>query len=64
MVLSVIRDITERKRNSEVVRRSELQFRALFEHSPDAIVVTSAEGTITEVTRKSRSFSDTPATNS
>ena len=49
VVLSVIRDITERKRNSEVVRRSELQFRALFEHSPDAIVVTSAEGTITEV---------------
>ena len=49
VVLSVIRDITERKRNSEVVRRSELQFRALFEHSPDAIVVTSPEGTITEV---------------
>ena len=49
VVLSVIRDITERKRNSEAVRRSELQFRALFEHSPDAIVVTSPEGTIIEV---------------
>ena len=34
VVISVIRDIFDRKRAEEAIRRSEQQFRALFEFSP------------------------------
>jgi formate hydrogenlyase transcriptional activator len=48
-VLSVIRDVSERKRAEEKLRESEQQFRSLFEFSPDAIVVTDQDGKIAEV---------------
>ncbi len=48
VVLSVIRDISERKRDQEALRRSEQQLRSLFQFSPDAIVVTGPDGRITE----------------
>jgi formate hydrogenlyase transcriptional activator len=48
VVLSVIRDISDRKRDQEALRRSEQELRSLFEFSPDAIVVSGQDGRITE----------------
>jgi formate hydrogenlyase transcriptional activator len=48
VVLSVIRDISDRKNAEEALRRSEQQFHALFEFSPDAIVASDEKGRITE----------------
>ena len=45
----ITRDFTERKATEERLERSESRFRALFEFSPDAIVVTDHQGRITEV---------------
>ncbi len=55
-VLSVIRDVTDRKRAEETLRRSEHQFRALFENSPDAIVVTDSQGRIREMNARVEQF--------
>jgi formate hydrogenlyase transcriptional activator len=49
VVISVIRDISDRKKAEEALRRSEAQFRALFEYSPDAIIASDREGRITEL---------------
>jgi formate hydrogenlyase transcriptional activator len=49
VILSVVRDITVRRRAQEALRASENRFRSLFEFSPDAIVVTDREGKIAEV---------------
>lgn len=46
VVLAVIRDITERKKAEVAIREREAMFQGLFEHSPDAVVVVDAEGTI------------------
>ena len=56
VVISVIRDISDRKRDQEAVRRSEAQFRALFEFSPDTIVASDREGRITEVNARVESM--------
>jgi formate hydrogenlyase transcriptional activator len=45
----VTRDITDRKKAEEAIHRSEAQFRALFEFSPDAIIASDSEGRMTEV---------------
>ncbi len=45
----VTRDLSERKRAEDAVRRSEAQYRALFDSSPDAIVASDQEGGITEL---------------
>ena len=45
----VTRDFTDRKKIEEDVHLSEQRFRALFEFSPDAILVTDQQGKITEV---------------
>ena len=49
VVLSVIRDISDRKKAQEAIQRSEQLFRALFEFSPDAIIASDADGRITSV---------------
>ena len=48
-VLSVARDITERKRIEETLRRSEEHFRTLTENSSDIILVVDKKGIITDV---------------
>ena len=53
---NVTRDFTNRKRAEETVRRSEAQFRALFEFSPDAIIASDREGRITEVNARVESM--------
>ena len=45
----VTRDLTERRAAEEAVRRSEAQFRSLFEFSPDAIIASNAQGQITAI---------------
>jgi len=49
VVLSIVRDISEKKQSEEALRRSELQWRSLFEFSPDAIIASDGEGKISEV---------------
>jgi PAS domain S-box-containing protein len=48
-IVSVIRDISEPKKAEEALRHSEHQFRALFECSPNTLIVSDREGRITEV---------------
>jgi protein-histidine pros-kinase len=46
---AAIRDITERKRAEETLRKSEEKFRAFLESAPDAIVIIDTDGIITLV---------------
>jgi len=48
-VLAVARDASRRREADRALRRSEERLRALFEYSPDAIVVTDRSGKIAEV---------------
>ncbi|HEV2522822.1 MAG TPA: sigma 54-interacting transcriptional regulator [Candidatus Acidoferrales bacterium] len=56
VVISVIRDISDRKKAEEALRRSEAQFRALFEFSPDAIIGSDQRGRITEMNARVESM--------
>ena len=56
VTVSVIRDITERKKTEEALRRSEQQLRALFEFSPDAIIASDQEGRITQTNAQVENF--------
>src|SRR3984893_7734399 len=56
VTVSVIRDISERKKTEEALRHSEQQLRALFEFSPDAIVASDQEGRITQTNAQVESF--------
>ena len=46
LILSSIKDITERKKNDEALRESEQKFRSLVEHSLDGILILDLQGTI------------------
>ncbi len=48
-VVTVIHDVTEQKNAEKKIRESELQYRALFENSSDAIFIRNMEGTFLEV---------------
>jgi len=56
LTLAAIRDVSEQKRAEEVLQHSERQFRALFEFSPDAIVVSDARGRIEAVNAQVEKF--------
>jgi PAS domain S-box-containing protein len=56
VVLTVIRDITDRRQTEEAMRLSEERFRSLFEFSPDAIIVSDREGRIAELNAQVQSF--------
>ena len=45
----VTRDFSERQKTEQALRMSENRFHSLFEHSPDAIIVTDPSGRIAEV---------------
>jgi diguanylate cyclase (GGDEF)-like protein/PAS domain S-box-containing protein len=45
----ILRDVGERKRAAEALRRGEERFRALVQHGSDVVTVTDAEGRITYV---------------
>jgi len=49
LVVSAIRDMTDRKLAVEVLRKSEEQFRALIESSPDGMVMVDTSGAIQQV---------------
>jgi len=44
----VTRDFTDRRKSEQALKVSESRFRSLFEHSPDAIIVTDRSGKIAE----------------
>lgn len=56
VTVSVIRDISERKKAEEALQRSEQQLRALFEFSPDAIIASDPEGLIKETNAQVERF--------
>jgi formate hydrogenlyase transcriptional activator len=56
MTVSVVRDVTDRKRAEEALQRSEQQLRSFFEYSPDAIIVTDLEGKIAQVNAQAEKF--------
>jgi len=52
----ITRDLTERKIAEEALRRSEAQLRAIFEHSPDAILGIDPHGQILEANAQVEKF--------
>jgi PAS domain S-box-containing protein len=56
VVLSVIRDISPKKKAEEALRQSEQQLRSLFQFSPDAIVVSDGEGRIADINAQVEKF--------
>jgi formate hydrogenlyase transcriptional activator len=56
VTVSVIRDISERKKTQAALQESEQQLRALFEFSPDAIIASDQEGRITQANAQVERF--------
>lgn len=57
LVLSVDRDITERKRMEEALKHSESRYRDLFESASDAIFIHDLEGNIVEANQAASALS-------
>ena len=55
-IFEINNDITDRKKTEELLRRSEQRLRALFEFSPDAIVVTDRNGRIVDANAQLENF--------
>ncbi|WP_169577472.1 PAS domain-containing sensor histidine kinase [Sinimarinibacterium sp. CAU 1509] len=49
--VGILRDITQRKRQEEELRRSTEELRLVFEHAPTAITITSLDGYLLKVNR-------------
>jgi len=47
-LMSLIRDITERKQSEETLREAELRYHAVFDQSPDGILIVDREGRFIE----------------
>lgn len=52
----ITRDITDRKRDDERLWESEQKFRAVFESSPDAVIIVDEKGAITLVNAKTETL--------
>jgi PAS domain S-box-containing protein len=51
-IVGFVRDVTERKQREDQLRTKTARLEALFEHSPDLVVVHDADGTIRDVNRR------------
>lgn len=48
-ILGVVSDVTEQKFNEQALKESEARARALFEQAPDAIFITTEDGSIVDI---------------
>ncbi|MHA1800695.1 MAG: PAS domain-containing protein [Candidatus Heimdallarchaeaceae archaeon] len=56
VILSIARDITERKKAEEIIKESEERYRTLIETSPNAIILLNLEGKLQFVNKLSASI--------
>jgi PAS domain S-box-containing protein len=50
--VAAVRDISEKKKTLEALKESEKKYKAIFDYSPEAILVISTDGTITECNKE------------
>ncbi len=55
-LLGISRDVTERRRVEEALKKSEEKYRAILENASDAILLTDKEGHLLEANRKAQEF--------
>ncbi len=62
-LIAYVRDITEHKKSEEALKASEENFRALFEHTPDGILILDFEGNILSANAAVGEMVDAPLDN-